>query len=221
MGIRLNILANPAFRLRLDTPEPVGGGAVPASRIVLPDRQAGTPPRVETVPAGRTAAGFAVATAVPQQNRLNLNPAGEGAPTAELMAPQAAEAAVERPEEENAAPARRLRDFRFLTAAESARERDLEMRLDRLERELETAANRLRSGGSFLVRIDAQLDRARLERDLEQIQTEIGRLRLSRVFGGAIAGVGAPESAPATREIASIEAQAGAPDRAPGLNLLA
>jgi hypothetical protein len=139
---------------------------------------------------------------------------------AEPSVPRTFDAQAERAEEE-AAPARRLRDFRFLTAAESARERDLEVRLDRLERELETAANRLRSNDSLLVRIDAQLDRARLERDLENIQREIGRLRLGRVFGGASAGTSAAEGAPAPSEIVPAEAQAPASERQPGLDLLA
>ena len=222
MGVRLNILSNPAFRLRLDVPESGTGGVAPANRIALPERQAGVAPRInaaETVPGVR--AGLAVGTATLQPNRFSLNAAQEGRPTTEPVEPRAAEAEVERPAEENATPARRLRDFRFLTAAESVRERDLEVRLDRLERELETAASRLRSTDAFSVRIDAQLDRARLERDLEKVQSEIGRLRLNRVFGGAIAGVGATKSAPAPREIVPVEAQAAASDRAPSLNLLA
>ena len=224
MGIRLNILSNPAFRLRLDVPEPGAGGVAPANKIALPERQAGLAPRIngaETVPGVRTGAGLAVGTATLQPNRFSLNATQEGRPATEPVVPRAAEAEVERPVEENATPARRLRDFRFLTAAESARERDLEVRLDRLEHELETAAGRLRSSDAFSVRIDAQLDRARLEHDLEKVQSEIGRLRLNRVFGGAIAGIGATDSAPAPREIVPVEAQAAASDRAPNLNLLA
>ena len=224
MGIRLNILSNPAFRLRLDAPEPGAGRVAPANGTALPRREAGLAPRttgVETAPGVRTGAGLAVATATLQPNRFSLNAAEERGPTTEPVEPRAAEAEVERPEVENTAPARRLRDFRFLTAAESVRERDLEVRLDRLERELETTASRLRSSDTFSIRIDAQLDRARQERDLEKIQSEIGRLRLNRVFGGAIAGVGATKSAPAPREIVPVEAQAAASDRAPSLNLLA
>ena len=224
MGVRLNILSNPAFRLRLDVTESGTGGIAPANRIALPEREAGLAPRnngAETVPGVRTGAGLAVGTATLQPNRFTLNAAEEGRPATAPVEPRAAEAEVERPAEENAAPARRLRDFRFLTAAESVRERDLEVRLDRLERELETTANRLRSSDAFSIRIDAQLDRARQEHDLEKIQSEIGRLRLNRVFGGAIAGIGATKSAPAPREIVPVEAQATASDRAPSLNLLA
>jgi hypothetical protein len=78
--------------------------------------------------------------------------------------------------------ARNIRGFRFLQAPESLRERELEARLGSLENQLETTARRIKFNDSESVRIDAQLDRARLESDLDLVYSAIGRLRLERAF---------------------------------------
>ncbi len=76
----------------------------------------------------------------------------------------------------------RIRNFRFLAAAQSARERELESRHDQLERRLESVTSRLALADSLMVQIDARLKRARLERDLDMITSQMRRLRLESAF---------------------------------------
>jgi hypothetical protein len=92
------------------------------------------------------------------------------------------------------------------------RERELAVRLNRLESELESANRRLQTGDSFSLHADAQLDSARLRSDLEMVQSQMARLRLQQVFGGPAARMGSTDVA--------IPAQP-APEEAESLNLLA
>lgn len=192
MGVRLNMLADPAVRLRLDAAEMgVGGRAEVANPPAAEPRADASLLRIDSqdiAPGAGAVAGQADAPADAAQNTPVANPDPN----------------------ETVAMAPRLRDFRFFAAAESLRERDLETRLDRLERELESTDARLRFNDSLAVRIDAQLDRARLETDLDMIESQISRLRLERVFARSSAG---PTEA--------FEAPPVAAERVPGLNLLA
>jgi hypothetical protein len=113
-----------------------------------------------------------------------------------------------------------LRDFRFFSAAESVRERDLEVRLNRLVAELESANRRLQTGDSFSLHADAQLDGARLRTDLEMVQSQIARLRLQRVFGGPPALMGATDVIIPAEQAPPVDVQP-APEGAQSLNLLA
>lgn len=210
MGIRLNTVVNPAISIGLDPSGPTGNGAV------APDPRpfdAGAGPRV----------GVAAA---PEFQAPEPRVAEVGPPAVEPAQPRPADAqpAQDGQQEPNRAPVARLRDFRFLTAAESIRERDLEVRLNHLELELESTSRRLQFSDSFAIRSDAQLDRARLRSDLEVVQSEIGRLRLQRVFGGPVAHLGATGSAPPIPQAAPAEAQPPtlpASEPTQSLNLLA
>lgn len=227
MGIRLNTIANPAFRAGLDAPGPAPGVGIPAANRVGPiePQPVAAPAGFGVAGAGTAAvAGPAAAPARAPQAPIGANqfaganpanPADDNPTAGETGAIRAATERAEAVREANEAPpAARLRDFRFLTAAESPLERDLETRLKRLERELESAGNRLQSN-TFSVRVDAQLDRARLERDLEMVASQIGRLRLERVFAQAST---AEAALPA--QAAAEESQPAEP-RVPGLDLLA
>lgn len=75
-----------------------------------------------------------------------------------------------------------VRDFRFLTVAQSARELELETRRHQLESRLENVNRRLGSANSVMTRVDARLERARLDQDLEMLSSEIRRLRLKQAF---------------------------------------
>jgi hypothetical protein len=165
---------------------------------------------VAAPPANRTIGAFVAEPAVQPQSRSEASPIEQARPTAEPVEAQVADTGAESQNTDN--PPVRLRDFRFFSASESMRERELETRLDRLEQELKAANTRHRFSDSFSVRLDAQLDRARLERDLDVIQSEIGRLRLEQAFSST-AGAGAV-AVPA-------ETQSSAPDSASSLNLLA
>ena len=198
---------DPAFRMRLDAPETgLAGGAVGANRVVptLPEQENAGP---QPPPAANRADG----------GNLLLEP----------QPPAQANAEAEPGGEANDAPAPRLRDFRFLAPAESARERGLETQLTRLERSLESTDNRIRFTDSFSMRIDARLDRARLERDLDMIESEISRLRLERAFDGSAAGSkmiervrSGEQTAQPAGEVPSTS-QPSASSVVPGLNLLA
>ena len=121
--------------------------------------------------------------------------------------------------QQNFAPAARLRNFRFFSAAESMRERDLEVRLNRLESELESAGRRLQSSDVFSIRNDAELDRARLRSDLEMVQSQITRLRLKQVFGGPAAQMGGTQVTAPIQQAAPAEAKPASEEA--HLNLLA
>lgn len=129
--------------------------------------------------------------------------------------------------ETDGAPAARLRDFRFLTVAESARERNLENQRVRLERRLETTNNRLQVTDFLAIRIDAQLERARLERDLDIVASEIRRMRLERTFARPSVSPDSVERSPSVEQairptvVAASEPQGSASPRMPVLNLLA
>ena len=191
MGVRLDNLANPMLRTNLD----VAGS----------NRSPGSPEN-----GGQAAGTFAAGSAVALQGRLGVETIEQAPPSAEPAEVIAADAGAESLETDNTPV--RLRDFRFFTAIETMRERELETRLDRLERELRTTNSRLRSSDSFSVRLDAQLDRARLEGDLDIIQSEIGRLRMERAFSSS-SGAGAVA--------VPVETQPSNPDSAASLNLLA
>ena len=221
MGVRLNILANPAIRTGLEPSGPTGNGAV------APDPRpfdAGAGPRVGAAATPEPQAPARIET--PEFQAPEPRVAEVGPPAVEPAQPRPADAqpAQNEQQESNRAPVARLRDFRFLSAAESIHERDLEVRLDRLELELESASRRLQFSDSFAIRSDAQLDRARLRSDLEVVQSEIGRLRLQRVFGGPVAQLGATGSAPPIAQAAPAEAQPPtlpASEPTQSLNLLA
>ena len=203
VGVRLNTLNDPAFRMRLDAPEAgLTGGAVGANRVVptLPEQDNAGP---RPPPAA--------------------NLADEGNLLLEPQPPAPANVEAEPGGEATDAPAARLRDFRFLTPVESARERDLETRLTRLEQSLESTDNRIRFTDSFSMRIDARLDRARLERDLDMIKSEIGRLRLERVFDGAAGPtvIQRARSGEQTAQPAGEVPSGSQPSASSGLNLLA
>ncbi len=203
MGVRLNTLANPALRMGPDAAD-LGPGAVfpTANRTATAASEGMAPPRPGVAD-----------VAIPAENPAREPPEANRAADTEPKA--AAEA--------NGALAPRLRNFRFLTVAESLRERELETRLKRLERELEAANDRFQSNTSFIVRLDARLDRARLERDLGMIESRIGRMRLERAFSTpARASDAAVSARPAQPENPAISGpESSASSRIPGLNLLA
>jgi hypothetical protein len=230
MGIRLNILDNPALRLRF---EPIGlprpNEALSTNEPVPTGPETGTPAQPNPAPAGTgNANAFPVAT---RMNNPQAPIAANLAAAEELVPENSPPSVVEANAEANrargidGAPAPRFPDFRFFVVAGSAQERTLETRLDLLEQRLETTNNRLQLSDSVAIRIDAELDRARLQRDLETVSSEIRRLRLQQVFAP-------PSKAPVTvNEALSAEqaAQVAAPPEprnpaatnASGLDLLA
>lgn len=215
MGIRLNLLDNPALRA------PVAAGMDPATGAPRPDGDAEggvltTAPLVTTEAGGETAPQVETAGTTPQPLLLARMP-GEGTP-----APEPPETDTAGVLDNVAAP--RVRDFRFLAAAQTSREQNLGVERARLEQRLETTYDRLQSTGSAIDRIDARLDRARLEQDLEMIAREIRRMRLARVFARPSV---APEPVPVETQVAE-PASAAAPasqtmtaSPTPALNLLA
>ena len=194
MGVRLDTMADPSVRITPDSPQFAAGGLTPLpNRGAFPTRRPGD----VAAPAGN-----------PGTASLD-----EGAPAEEPRAALAANMEAmqaEEPEGLNDAPPPRLRGLRFLSAAESLRENELENRLKRLEQELDAANNRLQSNDSMTVRIDARLDRARLETDLDMVARQIGRLRMERVF-----------SRVSTASVAPVEQEPSTSPNVPGLNLLA
>jgi hypothetical protein len=208
MGIRLAALDNPALRV------PVAAGAEPAVPAPTAPRAGADAP--DTVP---LLAATAIGEGVVQQT--------------ETIAPQPL-LLTDPPDEANPAPtpaevnaagildgvsALRVRDFRFLAAAQTAREQNLDTQRTRLEQRLETTYDRLQANGSAMDRIDARLDRARLEQDLETVARAIRRLRLERVFARPSV---APEPVPVETQVsAAPESQAMAASGTPTLNLLA
>jgi hypothetical protein len=108
-------------------------------------------------------------------------------------------------------------DFRYLVAAQSAQERDLETRYDQLKNRLESASRRLEFADSAMTRIDARLERVRLQYDLDMVASQIRRLRLERAFQEAFGGAGRPETA----QPGADPAQSRASDSSAILNLLA
>lgn len=187
MGIRFNILDNPALRMRLAPVEMAqGGNTLNANQPApaAPGPQTGGQPGPAPA-AVNTAATFPLDGGMDMlQGPLMGNLADEATMVLDNAPPSVVEANAEanRAQGLDGAPAPRFPDFRFFVAAGSARERNLETRLDLLEQRLETTGNRLRFADSLSMRIDAQLDRARLERDLEMVSREIRRLRLEQVF---------------------------------------
>ncbi|GAB4352294.1 MAG: hypothetical protein Kow0099_36520 [Candidatus Abyssubacteria bacterium] len=95
------------------------------------------------------------------------------------------------------APSLGVEGFRYLIAAQSVRERELETRYDQLKTRLENVSRRLQFAGSDMTRVDARLERVRLEHELDMVASQIRRLRLGRAFEGASANdVTRAESAP-------------------------
>jgi hypothetical protein len=72
--------------------------------------------------------------------------------------------------------------FRYLMAAETARGRELDARQKQLERQLAAVSERLILADSLISQIDIQLERARLQHDLELIGSEIRQMRLENSF---------------------------------------
>ncbi len=149
-------------------------------------------------------------------------------PTAAAPTVAEAEAQTNAAQQNQGAPVPRVRNFRFLTVAESVHEHDLEVRYGRLERRLETVNNRLQLANSLMAQIDARLERARLEQDLDSVTSEIRRLRLERVFDRPSAPPAAAERAASVeqtaqpaRDVAPAPQSAAPSERAPVLNLLA
>lgn len=219
MGIRLNIVDNPAMRAGFGPMEPVRPDvAADTNRAALrtPQGVAQNLPRpgTEAVAAGNMAAPPADNATNGVRSLLMANRPDEDIP-ADRVPPSIVEANAEanRTEEANGAAAPRLRDFRFLTAAESMRERELETRHDQLEQRLEATSNRLELNDSVAVRIDARLQLARLERDLDLVSSEIRRLRLERAFAQPTGQAAQPAEAAASESPEN--------GRVPTLNLLA
>jgi hypothetical protein len=232
MGIRLNILDNPAVRMQLSPMELAQAGPrAPANQ------PAPAPPEPEATGAPATpAAGVGSGATFPLDGRI----AGPQAPLAadivdggQLVPDNAPPSVIEanaeanRPDGLDGGPAPRFPDFRFFVAAGSTQERALEVRLDLLEQRLEAVNNRLRFADSLTLRIDAQLDRARLERDLEMVSSEIQRMRLERVFArpapesDVINETRPPEEAIQPSGTVLPQSQQAESARATGLDLLA
>jgi hypothetical protein len=225
---------NPVFRMRLDPAEPA---APPAS---FPANQAAVGPAGQQARNMRrldfevAAQGQALARPAPDiangPDGPFMAPPTRGTaepPTAAVPTVAEAEAQANRVQESQGAPVPRVQNFRFLMVAESVRERDLEVRYNQLERRLDTVNTRLQTANSLMAQIDARLERARLEQDLDMAASEIRRLRLERVFDRPSAPPAAAErtvpveqTAQPARE-ASPEPQSAPSERAPVLNLLA
>ncbi len=232
MGIRFNILDNPAVRMRLAPVEMAQGGtALNANQPPTPAPEPQTAaPAGPAPPPVNTAATFPLDGGMDMlQGPLTGNLLDEETLILDNAPPSVVEANAEanRAQGLDGAPAPRFPDFRFFVTAGSAQERNLETRLDLLEQRLEVAGNRLRFSDSLSMRIDAQLDRARLERELETVSREIRRLRLEQVFARPspppdIVSEAAPPEQP-VRPAGGIPPapQIPEPDRTIGLNLLA
>lgn len=218
MGVRLNIQANPALSAGTDTFAPgFRGATTPVMEGAAPEP--GFAGQAVTRPDAFRAQGISPS---PLENPGN-EPGALASADQQVNAPLAATAAGEDTGVEiEGAPAPRLRNLRFMTAAQSSRERELEFRHDRLEQQLEATTNRLQSSESTPMRIDAELERARLRQDLEMVASEISRLRLARVFSGS-AATNAMEPAQAPEQSAQIPATATEtqPSGESALNLLA
>jgi len=212
MGVRLNMLADPSVRLRLDAAEMGVGGRAEVANPPAAEPRADAPflrfDGQNVAPGGGAVQAPVAEPVRVAQNAPVANAPGQAPPAVETRGAPEPTAETDSNEVPGGMP--RLRDFRFFAAAESLRERNLETRLDRLARQLEATDARLRFNDSMAVRIDAQLDRARLETDLDMIESQISRLRLERVFARSSAG---PTEA--------FEAPPVAAERVPGLNLLA
>jgi hypothetical protein len=210
-------MAEPAVRITPDSPQFAAGGPIPLpNQGAFPIRRPGdvAAPLLDAAgPGGPALAAPAGNLGARPLNAPGAAPLDEGLPAEEPRAALAANmeaVRAEEPEGLDDAPPPRLRGLRFLSAAESLRENELENRLKRLEGELEAANDRLQSNDSMTVRIDARLDRARLETDLDMVARQIGRLRMERVFSRA-----------ATASVAPVEQEPSASPNVPSLNLLA
>jgi len=233
MGIRLNILDNPALRMQVTPIELTQGGNT--ANVNQPAQPA--PAAEATTQAAPAQAPPGNAATFPLDGRMDMpqaplmaNLIDQGNPAAENNAPPSvieANAEANRAQQGlDGAPAPRIHDFRFFVAAESVQERQLETRIDLLEQRLETANNRLQYSDSLPLRIDAQLDRARLEQDLDMVSSKIRRMRLERAFARPPVEVDTARQMAATEPVAqpvgnATEAQAPETTRFPGLNLLA
>ncbi len=127
-------------------------------------------------------------------------------------------------QDSDANPTPRIQSFRFLMAAETARDLELQARQDKLEQKLETLNDRARLAGTLIAQIDAKLERARLEQELDTVGSDIRRLRLEHVFDKQPSSTENAEAALATPQAAGAafeESQASESDQTPVLNLLA
>jgi len=210
MGVRLNIQDNPLLRTRPDVAELGLTAALPAANrpeIGAPGPGIGPSFPLETAPLDGS-------TALSTLTRTDeIKSAAQDQPFSARPTETATEG--NRADGLGGSLPLRLRDFRYLQAAESAREQDLQNQQRRLELRLDAANNRLKNADSEATRIDTQLKRARLESDLEMIAGEIGRFRLKHAFAGPSMNTGSVEPAPPANQAVS------ASDRVPALNLLA
>lgn len=231
MGVQFNILDNPALRMRLAPVEMAQGGATPNANRPAPPTPAPAPGGQPGRAPVNTAAAFPLDGGMDMlQGPLTGNLLDEATLILDNAPPSVVEANAEanRAQDLDGAPAPRFPDFRFFVTAGSAQERNLETRLDLLEQRLEATGNRLRFADSLSIRIDAQLDRARLERELETVSREIRRLRLEQVFARPSPTPEAVDEAPPPEQpaeptggIPPTMQEGPQPARNAGLNLLA
>ncbi len=210
MGVRLNIQDNPLLRTRPEVAEPGLATALSAANrpeIEAPKQGFGPSFPLATAPLDSSNA-LSTLTRTDEINSSAQNQPFSARTTETVTGGNRADGL-------GGPLPLRLRDFRYLQAAESAREQDLQNQQRRLERRLDTANTRLKNADSETARIDTQLKRARLESDLEMIAGEIGRFRLRYAFGGPSMNTGSVEPAPPANQAVS------ASNRAPALNLLA
>lgn len=212
MGIRLNPLNNALPSLRMESAQP----RTPAVSVTQPslapaESMNGRPPA--PLPPNDVGGQTAPFAAAPAQEQAD-------APIQPLEAVIEADRGVDGLQQTANRPAARVRAFRFLMAAESGRGRELDARYNQLERRLSTVSARLQRAESIMVQIDAQLERARLQQDLEMVADEIRRIRLEQVFERVSTPV-AEAAEPEPSQSSPVTSPTFAPTRQPALNLLA
>ena len=234
MGVRLNIVDNVIPPLRGARQE------LGLNAMTSPMSRASPRTLDQQVPGSQSPATNALArTGIPAPAIPNSvdDPGGPLLPTRAGEGPTAsarptsiiaeANAGAGRAPEPESMPAPRIRNFRFLQAAQSMRERKLEAQFAQLERRLENANNRMQFSESAMVQVDARLERARLEQDLEMIATEINRLRLIRAFARPAAAPGQVDRTQVMQQVAqtagetSSRLEPATSDQTQILNLLA
>ncbi|RJP64306.1 MAG: hypothetical protein C4532_19620 [Candidatus Abyssobacteria bacterium SURF_17] len=224
MGIRFNALNNALPSLRMEgvqsrpPAETLPANVSPTGGIAQPSLTAAEPLN------GRLVAPFPPNNAGGQRVTSAVAPAQEQGdmPMQPLEAAIEADGKVDGLQQALNQPAARVRAFRFLMAAESVRGRELEARYDQLEHRLSTVNARLQRAESIMVQIDARLERARLQHDLEMVAGDIRRFRLEHAFE---ASASVPETVepepPEPSQSGPATSQPSAPTRQPVLNLFA
>ena len=227
MGIRLYTENSAVPRLRFDTGEPQfipPSPANPASgRLGTGTQQLDAQNVTRVDNAARPFSGFIGGpndAAMPARGgETSVNPAAP--PTVDDAAENARTGAFQ---DSNWNPAPRIQDFRFLMAAETARDLRLQVRQDKLEQKLETLSDRMRLADSLIAQIDTKLERARLEQELDAVGSEIRRLRLEHVFDKQPSTTEDAETALATLHAAGTAFQESQPSefgQPPALDLFA